>query len=321
MLSVLESIQPVIKNSKFVSINELAMRDFCNQVTEADFANLGFALELQPGEGLSQGQQIAYIFVISAINFCYWSEPKWTIEDQGKFYDGFFGLLKATKRAIKDGFNLLDANYLKNLTKEDLAEILKGNVEIPLFDERLEILKKLGEIIIEKYNGSFSEVIIKSDGDALKLLEILASDFPEIFNDVANYHGQEVKLFKRAQILIAHLFDLKENKIIDIDLTGYDDLTACAEYKVPQSLRKFKILEYSNELADKIDNKIEIIQGSDEEIEIRANTIWAVELATRILKEKFPEINATMVDHIFWFKGQKKSPDDKPYHRTKTIWY
>ncbi|MBI2267948.1 MAG: hypothetical protein HYU80_00670 [Candidatus Blackburnbacteria bacterium] len=80
-------------------------------------------------------------------------------------------------------------------------------------------------------------------------------------------------------------------------------------------------MKYTDELTNKIDNKIEIPSGSDEEIEIRANTIWAIELATKILKEKFPQANAAKVDGIFWFKGQVKSPDDKPYHRTKTIWY
>ena len=119
----------------------------------------------------------------------------------------------------------------------------------------------------------------------------------------------------------AYLFDLKELGAISLKLTGRDELTAFADYKVPQILRKFGILEYSKNLAEKIDNKIEILRGSDEEIEIRANTIWAIELATRIIKKQFPQVNAFMVDRFFWFKGQQKSPDDKPYHRTRTIWY
>ncbi|OIP24330.1 hypothetical protein AUK11_03560 [bacterium CG2_30_37_16] len=104
-------------------------------------------------------------------------------------------------------------------------------------------------------------------------------------------------------------------------MTDQDKLTAFADYKVPQGLKKFGILEYSPELATKVDSMIEIPKGSDEETEIRANCIWAIELVNKEAKKKFPKSNAASIDKILWFRGQKKLSDDKPYHRTKTIWY
>lgn len=269
----------------------------------------------------TEEQQIALAFVYNSINFCYWGEPKWTVQVNGNFYDGSSGMLRAVKMAIENGFNLLDPRYLKDLSEDDLAKILKSNVEIPLFQERLNLLRELGKNLLEKYEGVFKNVVEKADGEAVKIVELLAKDFPKVFNDIANYHGQEVKFYKRAQLVPAHLFDFLKFGLISISLNGYNELTAIADYKVPQLLRKFGILEYTNELARKINNKIEIPSGSDEEIEIRANTIWAIELATKILREKFSQANAVKVDAIFWFKGQIKSSDDKPYHRTKTIWY
>jgi hypothetical protein len=239
----------------------------------------------------------------------------------GKNYDGSLGLLRALNKAIKDGVQLLNPTYLSKLTDRELAKILAGNVEIPLFKERLRLLNKLGRDVISKFSGSFTNIIKKGSGNASKIVEVLVTDLPEIFNDVANYHGHEIKFYKRAQLVPAHLFDLRKLNLLSINLTGYDELTTFADYKVPQLLRKFGILEYSKDLAKKIDSKIEIPAGSDEEIEIRASTIWAVELTTRELKKKFPQANAARVDGIFWFRGQVKSPDDKPYHRTRTIWY
>jgi len=321
MKSIIDSVKPVIENSKFVRINEQAILDFSKGVTGKEFEDSEFGLDTILPKTATEEEQIALAFVYNSINFCYWGEPKWTVKLNGNFYDGSSGMLRAVKNAIENGFNLLDPKYLENLSEKDLAKILGGNIEIPLFKERLNLLRELGKNLLGKYDGAFKNVVEKANGNAVRIVELLAKNFPKIFNDIANYQGQEVKFYKRAQLVPAHLFDLSKFDLISIQLNGYNELTAFADYKVPQLLRKFGILEYTDELANKIDNKIEIPAGSDEEIEIRANTIWAVELATKILREKFPQANAAKVDGIFWFKGQVKSPDDKPYHRTKTIWY
>ena len=67
-------------------------------------------------------------------------------------------------------------------------------------------------------------------------------------------------------------------------------LTMFADYRVPQILRSVGVLEYSTELSEKIDNYVEIIHGSLEEVELRACTIIAVEklkeVCNRIIVEK-----------------------------------
>jgi len=68
-------------------------------------------------------------------------------------------------------------------------------------------------------------------------------------------------------------------------------------------------------------NDEEIEAGSREEIEIRATTIWAIEQMKEVLRPRFPQITARQLDDHLWSLGQTKSPDDKPYHRTKTIYY
>ncbi|KKS25888.1 MAG: hypothetical protein UU87_C0008G0005 [Parcubacteria group bacterium GW2011_GWA2_42_11] len=321
MKAILDSIQPVIKNSKFVRIDEDAILKFSKQVEAKDMEDSEFGWETTLPKDVPEEKQIALPFVYNTVNFCYWGEPKWTIEINGKFHDGSAGMLRAVKNAIDNGFNLLDPEYLANISEEDLATILRGNVEIPLFQERLRLLRELGKNLLEKYSGSFTAVVKKAEGNATKMVELLVKDFPEVFNDTAVYHSGKVKFYKRVQLIPAHLFDLAKFGLVSIPLTGFNELTAFADYKVPQLLRKFGMLVYANGLAEKIDNKIEISSGGEEEIEIRANTIWAIEIATKILKEKFPQANAAKVDGIFWFKGQDKSPNDKPYHRTRTIWY
>jgi len=59
------------------------------------------------------------------------------------------------------------------------------------------------------------------------------------------------------------------------------NVTAFADYKLPQVLQHVGILQYSPSLEHKVDNGIFLEAGSPEELEIRENTIWAVELIKR----------------------------------------
>jgi hypothetical protein len=271
--------------------------------------------------GFTSEELIALVIILEALNFSYWGEPKWTVTINGQEYDGFYAMFYSLKQAKDKGYQILTADFLANLYERDLKSIWQGNTIIPLFTERLEILRNLGKIVMAKFDGRFSQIIEQASWDAEQIVSILAQDFPTIFNDVAEYQGQTVQFFKRAQLVPAHLLEFQDLGLLANKVTNIDKLTAFADYKVPQALRKLGILEYADDLADKVDNLKEIISSSEEEIEIRANTIWAVELLTQALKEKFPAINSAKVDELIWLKGQIKSPNDKPYHRSRTIWY
>ena len=182
-----------------------------------------------------------------------------------------------------------------------------------MFEERLKILKENGAILEQKYKGEFANMIEKVNKDALKkLLNLITFEIPS-FNDFAIYKGREIFFHKRAQLLISDIYRTFGGKKYG-NLRNIEQLTAFADYKIPQVLRKLGILEYSSHLASKIDKKIHILFGSEEEIEIRANTIWAIEIIKEKLKPKIPSIKSFDIDSYLWFLGQNKSFDDRPYH-------
>lgn len=183
------------------------------------------------------------------------------------------------------------------------------------------MLQSLGSYISSSYDGSFTAFVEKANWDAVKLVEMLADEMPDVFNDEETYNGSLVKFYKRAQLVPSHLHELWLLGVSERDVTNLDRLTALADYKVPQMLRKYGVIQYDTKLAQTVDSKIELASGSDEEIEIRAMTVWAVELLSQKLKYNGIETNALEVDHALWFRGRQKLPDDKPYHRTRTIWY
>jgi hypothetical protein len=57
-----------------------------------------------------------------------------------------------------------------------------------------------------------------------------------------------------------------------------------ADYRVPQILREYNILTYSELLAEKIDNFIELEYSCQYEVEIRALTVIAVEKILEAIK-------------------------------------
>lgn len=320
MNEILATVQPVIQRSQHVHIDQRAITEFLKTVTDKDFDDSEFHDETILKDA-SEEQQIAFTVLYNSLNFCYWGEPKWTVTINGSRFNGSAGMLRALKVGIESGFPLLDPKYLATIPEDDLQKVLAGNTKIPLFNNRLRLLRDLGKGVQDRFRGSFTAIANRGNNDSLGIVKVLANELPTVFRDETDYHGNTVKFYKRAQLVPAHLDYLSTFGLIPKSISQIEQLTAFADYKVPQLLRKFGILEYSDQLAEMVDNRTEIPEGSEEEVEIRANTIWAIELATRILKEKFPQATPAKVDGIFWFKGQVKSPDDKPYHRTRTIWY
>jgi hypothetical protein len=81
------------------------------------------------------------------------------------------------------------------------------------------------------------------------------------------------------------------------------------------------IIEYVPKLAQKIDSYELIASETREEVEIRANTVWAVEMIRQDLSKRFGQVTSAQVDTMLWKKSQEKTGDEKPYHRTLTIAY
>ena len=91
--------------------------------------------------------------------------------------------------------------------------------------------------------------------------------------------------------------------------------------RVPQILRHYGILEYSNTLAEAIDNLQVIAFGSIEEIEIRASTIIAVDLLRDSMMKYGRQLMTIELDWLLWQQGENAKDSLLPHHRTLTIYY
>ena len=316
--NILKTTKFVVDNSQSVKIDMDRIADFAETfehgsvhhwLSEAPFNFSHFSDE----------DKLHFLFVFNALSFCYWGEPKWTIDFEGKSYDGAWGMIMALGRAIQEGYNILDFNFCANLSAEEFNNILRANTEIPLFEERLKVVNEIGRIALEKYNGQIVNLIKEANHDSQKLLNLIIANFPG-FEDESVYNGQTIFFNKRAQLLTSDIYQIFNGQGFG-ELKNIDSITACADYKLPQILRKFGIFNYSAELADKIDQKTELKHNSSEEIEIRANTIWAIEYIKQLVVRKNPKIMSSEINDHLWLATQEKFLDDKPYHRTRTTAY
>lgn len=257
-----------------------------------------------------------YVLVLDALNFCFWGDPRWTLATPAGTLNGYYALAAALRMAIDRGEPLLDPRWLSEIETDVLMRLLGGEHQLPLMTERAENLRELGRAVRDEFGGRPYQLVQSADHDAAGIAQGIVSVCPS-FTDVAEYDGEEVRFFKRAQILAS---DLAGALAGTAAITGLQYLTAFADYKVPQVLRELGLISYAPSLAARVDNRIELPPGSREEVEIRAATIWAVESLRAEMSRQGAQLRAFEIDWLLWNIGQSLE-DPLPYHRTQTIYY
>jgi len=318
MNKILETTKYVEENSKFVKINQNALAAFSRQL---DCGNAQHWLSNIPigFPKYSQEEKLNFLLLFNAISFSFWGEPNWTTEHEGTKSNGALGMVMALDNAISGGTQILSFDFCSKISREEFASIFQSDAVIPLLDERWKIVRDLGSKIMTRFAGKASGLVEESEGDAQKLVSLLQIYFSS-FSDSSGYKGREVFFSKRAQLLVSDIYRLFDGKGYG-ELKYIDQLTACADYKLPRLLRRYGILEYATELSDRVDQLIEIPHGSEEEVEIRANTIWVIEYLKKELLTRFPTVTSMEINDYIWLASQEKILNEKPYHRTRTIAY
>lgn len=318
MNPVLETARFVADNSIHVALSSEGIAEFCKEYVPGESEHW---LRKAPFDlsRLTDADRLHFLLAFNSINYSYWGEPKWTVSWKGGDHDGAWGMIVALGRALEDGKTLLDPPRLAELDEKELADVFQGNVAIPLFEERLQALREVGLVLCERFGGDYGNAVAEAGRDAVSLVDLTVSSFPS-FRDGARFLGREVRFDKRAQLLVSDIYHVFEGKGAG-GLTGIERLTAFADYKIPQVLRRLGILRYSGDLARKVNEMTGIPPGSREEVEIRAGTVMAVERIRETLQPFHPGITSAEVNDHIWLMGQDKSAVVDPYHRTRTTAY
>jgi hypothetical protein len=234
---------------------------------------------------------------------------------------GYFTVASSLKeRWERDG--PLTGTELCAITATDCAMLFgqEGNVGpaqelMALFAQAL---NDLGAWLGTRYDNDPLGPIADADQSAARLVELVAE--MAFYRDVSTYGGQAVPLYKRAQILATDL-------AIAFDGQGpgsfhdLDRLTIFADNLVPHVLRVDSLLVYDDDLLARIERGELIPAGSEEEIEIRAVTVHAVERMVAVLRASGVPVTARELDYVLWNRGLGAVYKALPRHRTRTVFY
>ena len=308
----MDKIKYVVDNSKYVSLNIDKVDNVIDAINDFNYKHWSKNINLD----LTEEKWILLAFIIESMNFCFWQKPKWKIIYKKEIMSGSNALFYSVIRAIETKLISLDIEYLHNLNKETFLKIfvaVEGNIS--LIDYRYENFKEVIDVFYNNKNIYKELYSIKSD---IELLKFIVKTFKS-FNDKSIYNNKVIYFNKRATLLVNDLFHL--SKTISSNINNVNNLSGCADYGLPRTFRDYEILNYSSSLKKLIDNEKEISHNSKMEIEIRANTLYAIELIKEKLNKKGLLINSVELDNLIWLlyksnKGKKSIP-----HHTTTIYY
>lgn len=317
---ILESLKPILSFSKHVTINMERLVDFASKLDEKALSEIekgDFSRELIRKYMQNKRDAVDLLGMFNSINFCYWSQKK---ADKWKYFSNITGTEEDGAKALflalienyqKDNHFFFGSN-LKALDQNRLKRTLVNRNTMPLFQERLDILKEFGKTIEAKYDDHFYNFVkVNSQFNASKIISNFLRDFPS-FDDSYPYNGKRVLFLKRAQLLVSMVHSIFSDIF---DHSVIEELTAFADYKIPMVLEHLGTLQYSGELKERIRRRELIPKGSQMELEIRASTIFAIE---EIKKKCQIKINSAQIDKLLWYKSQKIK---RNYHLTVTTAY
>jgi hypothetical protein len=317
---VIEGARWVMAQARLVHIDEAGLDAACAEILRRDLPVPAWNDRWHFTDGTWRTAN--YLLVLDALNFSFWALPgetRWGIEHGGEALRGYWALAAALTRAIAGGVPLYEAAFMATCPAETLAAILAGRGTIPLFEARLAHLHEVGQGLLDRWDGRFDRLVDACEGSAVALAERLPVEFPS-FLDESPYQGRMVRLAKRAQILPADLWGAFGGQGIGA-FHDVDQLTAFADYKVPQVLEALGVLRYDASLVASLEAHEVLPAHGEAEVELRAATLVATDRLRERLAAAGRPLTAVEVDWILWELGLAPDQRFKPYHLTRTTAY
>ena len=237
---------------------------------------------------------------LNSINHQFWDL------DDGRFvrYDfegivGAMGMREAFERAWNDPQSPLNqALQGQPMTVDDVRQMFG---DIPAAEGRAAILNEvLTSPQLPAIAGDICDAIERGEPVNTQMAHRLAEAFPVAYGD---------PVLKKCQLAVSEVW-VKANE------AGHAvgcDLTAFADYQIPNILRAMGVLEYAPDLAEAIDGFKPIDYNSGDEQAIRAASLLAVEQIAQHLNAP-----VAAVDHYLWTRRKEAQT---PFHLTFTTAY
>lgn len=250
---------------------------------------------------------IGFCVAVNSINYMFWKlEEQQFIRYEHHGFVGALGMTNAFQKAWIDPKSPIRkaVDEKKPLTLKNVQELF-GDIPEPM--GRVDILNEvLTHPEFWTLCQQLEQNIQTEQGFSTEQAHLLATHFPQAYGD---------RVLKKAQLAISAVWregvneGYRQNKTTPLNC----DLTAFADYQIPNVLRSLGILNYAPDLAETIDNQHLILENSIDEKAIRAASILAVEQLAQAQQ-------AHVADVDYWLWLNRKQPKT-PFHLTVTTQY
>ena len=323
---VLRSVMDVVEHSRHVRTSKDAVDQVAGWMAYEEFA---FPRGGAVGEfdvGSDPDDIIDVTMLVANLNFAFTDFNTGRMFEatyKGQTWSDSLGMFACLHQALSNGVPLLDGAYLASLTRSDLENIFRGNIEMPMLDERKKVLNEAGTVLVDRYEGRFHNFVrdcapaMYAGGDGL--LERLIVEFPR-FDDTSNYRGSEVHILKLAQLALWTLH-MALRSTSEWSLADLSMMTAFADYIVPVAMEVMGIFEYTPDLSARIAKGVMIERDSDEEIEIRAHTLYATALLADAINSLRPPDLQLVIPQVDFRLWSSYHATFRPHHLTRTVMY
>lgn len=280
-------------NSNVVAVNHTAIANLpVGQITPPPVGETN--LELCVGT-LQEAAEFAV--AMNSINYMFWSKD--TNGDFVRYQNnnqiGALAMCEAFKNAWDDPDSPLSkARTGIELTAENIVQMFG---DIPAPESRAAVLN---EVLCGPQLKNFAQNLENNPSFTTETAHLLADLFPTAYGD---------EVLKKSQLAVSAIW--REARMRGSDQLC--DVTAFADYQIPNVLRALGVLTYDDQLAARIDSGALIEENSMEERAIRAASILAVEELA-----KAQNVSVADVDYWIWLK--RKEPKT-PFHLTITTAY
>lgn len=262
---------------------------------------------------------LVYFLVLDCINFgSGWFNE---LDLEPGCANGYFTISSRLKRDFINRGSY-SAGFLQQMSAEECCRIFGQRHDNPAAFQLMNLfaaaLRDFGDLLQRNFSGSCRELVLSSGHSASELgNRLLKMPF---YRDIFPYAGRDVCLLKRVQITASDLH-------IAFKGSGYGrfddiaDLTIFADNLVPHVLMLDGILQYSAALAGAIAAGQSLASGSDEEIELRACCIHAVEMMREELARRNVTVTSQGLDYLLWNRGLDEKYARTPSHVTRCVFY
>jgi hypothetical protein len=296
-----------------VEIDEGALARYADHLAAAELRTADYDYPGVPD--LSGAAWCDFVVLGVSVVACLWApddEPTWQFELDGTWLDDAPAVWACFTRRIRSQGGL----HLSSFSgMADHDGFFGGRGTLQLVPERIERLRAAAGALERTWNGTAGNLVQEADHDARVVADLLIDTVPGYRDRPETEAG--ILPFDKLALLAASMISSR------VPLTGLEHFPVFPDYMLPRNLRYQGVLVYEPELAEAVDRRAVIAEGSHPEHAIR----WAtVHTGARLLDELLArgrDIPPTTLDYHLWYEAVlgPEAAEMGEHHRTVTLAY